>query len=226
MIDFGRQEAYLAPVRRCKRINASPAPRILRWQPDLIRRASAADSSIVHESRAVGPLAAKENQAMPDNRISATLSTEDQTAVMDAINTIRRKLNFLIDLTPDERHTLPKMGDKSRAFVSQALTLAQQNADILPRSFDLEEMQRDVALTTALEPIRAVLTQLQELVEDTYMAAGSEAYAASLLLYQYAKASGKGAALDNLLDGLGKRFARKSSGKTSPSGDPNPEPKQ
>jgi hypothetical protein len=157
---------------------------------------------------------------MPENRISATLSTTDQTAVMDAINTIRQKLNFLIDLTPEDRRTLPRMGDKSRAFVSQALTVAQQNADILPRSFDLEEMQKDVALTTALEPIRAALTQLQELVDDTYVASGSEAYTAALLVYQYAKAGGQGAALDSLLDGLGQRFARKSSGKTTPpSGD-------
>jgi hypothetical protein len=155
---------------------------------------------------------------MPDNRISATLSTTDQTAVMDAINTIRQKLNFLIDLTPEERHALPKMGDKSRAFVSQALTVAQQNSDILPGSFDLQEMQRDVALTTALEPIMSALTQLQELVEDTYLAAGSDAYTAALLVYQYARAGSKGAALDNLLDGLGQRFARKSRGKTQPSG--------
>jgi hypothetical protein len=158
---------------------------------------------------------------MPDNRISATLSTTDQTAVMDAINTIRQKLNFLIDLTPEDRRSLPRMGDKSRAFVSQALTVAQQNADILPGSFDLQEMQRDVALTTALEPIMAALTQLQELVEDTYIAAGSEAYTAALLVYQYARAGSKGAALDNLLDGLGQRFARKSAGKKQPPGGPS-----
>jgi len=40
---------------------------------------------------------------------------------------------------------------------------------------------------------------------------GSEAYAAALLVYNYAKASGKGAGLDGVVDELGKRFARKSS---------------
>jgi hypothetical protein len=47
-------------------------------------------------------------------------------------------------------------------------------------------------------------------VDDTYFAAGSEAYAAALLVYQYAKvhnvASG---ALEETLDDLGRRFARK-----------------
>ncbi|HEV7892558.1 MAG TPA: hypothetical protein VGP08_18235 [Pyrinomonadaceae bacterium] len=44
---------------------------------------------------------------MPDNRISATLSQADRQAVLDAINTIRTKLPFLIDLSPEERRSLP-----------------------------------------------------------------------------------------------------------------------
>jgi len=147
---------------------------------------------------------------MPDNRVNATLTPADQQAVIDAINTIREKLPFLIDLSLEERRALPKMGDKSRAFVSQALDIATQNSDFLPRSFDVEEMRKDVALATSLQPIMTGITQLQELVEDTYIAVGSEAYTAALVVYNYARSSGKGAALDNLLDEMGQRFARKS----------------
>jgi hypothetical protein len=156
---------------------------------------------------------------MPDNRISTQLSAADQAAVLAAVKTIRDKLPFLIDLTLEERRSLPRMGDKSRAFVTQALTIAQQNEDILPRTFDVAEMRKDVELVQALEPILASLVQLQELVDDTYVTVGSEAYTSALLVYQYAKASGKGAALDNLLDALGQRFARKSgSNKPKPAG--------
>jgi hypothetical protein len=147
---------------------------------------------------------------MPDNRISAALTQADRQAVLAAVNTIREKLPFLIDLTPDERRTLLRMGDKSRGFVAQALTVAEQNEDILPRSFDVAEMRKDVDLLAALDPIMASLSQLSELVEDTYMAVGSEAYASALLVYQFARAAGKGAALDGALDALGQRFARKS----------------
>src|SRR5437868_2439621 len=129
---------------------------------------------------------------MSENRIDATLSTSDQQAVMDAINTIREKLPFLIDLSPEERRALPKMGDKSRAFVSQALELAKQNSDFLPRSFDVEEMRKDVELAVALQPVMMALTQLQELVEDSYLAVGSEAYTAALVVYNYARSSGRG----------------------------------
>lgn len=146
---------------------------------------------------------------MSENRVDATLTAADQQAVMTAIETIREKLPFLIDLTTDERRVLPKMGDKSRAFVSQALDLATQNSDFLPRSFDVEEMRRDVELATSLQTISAALTQLHELVEDTYLAVGSEAYMSALAVYNYARSSGKGSALDNLLDAMGQRFARK-----------------
>lgn len=146
---------------------------------------------------------------MPDNRVSATLSDADRQAVLAAIQTIRQKLPFLIDLSPEERHRLPKMGDKSRAFVGQALTVAAQNEDVLPRSFDVEEFRRDVELLEALQPVAAALAQLYELVDDTLLEVSSEAYASALAVYGYARAAGKGSALDGLLEGMAQRFARK-----------------
>lgn len=152
---------------------------------------------------------------MTDNRISAQLTDADRAAVLAAINTIREKLPFLIDLSPEERKGLPRLGDKSLAFVAQALELATQNPDILPRSFDVEEFRKDVELLNALRPIATAFTQLQELLDDTYVEVGSEAYSSGLLVYQYARSSNKGAALDKLLEGLGQRFARKSGRKES-----------
>src|ERR1044072_697890 len=120
---------------------------------------------------------------MQDNKISATLSDADRQDVMAAINTIRQKLPFLTDLTPDERRALPKMGDRSRAFVSQALELATQNPNILPGGLTTAEMRKAVDLVDALAPIMTALMQLGELAEDTYMAVGSEAYPSALLVY-------------------------------------------
>ncbi|MEH1915294.1 hypothetical protein [Nostoc sp.] len=146
---------------------------------------------------------------MAENKVSAKLSSADREAVMQAITTIREKLPFLIDLTTEERKALPKLGDKSRAFVSKALEIGTQNPDFLPRSFDLNEMRQDIELFEALYPILLSLTQLQELVDDTSVAVGSEAYAAGLMVYNYAKVSGKGAGLESMIDDLGRRFARK-----------------
>ena len=141
--------------------------------------------------------------------ISTTLTQTDREAVMGAVATIKAKLPFLVDLTLEERKALPKLGDKSRAFVGKALEVATQNPDFLPRSFDLEEMRKDVQLFEALYPIVVALTQLQELLDDTYVTVGSEAYASALQVYTYAKASGQGAGLDAVVVELGQRFARK-----------------
>lgn len=147
---------------------------------------------------------------MPENRVSAQLGEAEQQAVFAAIQTIRQKLPFLIDLTPEERRALPKMGDKSRGFVTQALEVATLNSGMLPRSFDVGEMRNDVELLNALTPVVSAISQLNELVEDTYLAVGSDAYAAALLVYHSARAAGKGSGLDSALDLLGQRFARKS----------------
>jgi hypothetical protein len=146
---------------------------------------------------------------MADNRLSANLSQTDREVVMQAIATIREKLPFLIDLTPEERRYLPKLGDKSRAFVTKALEVATQNPDFLPRSFDVDEMRRDVELFEALYPVLLSLTQLQELVDDTFIATGSEAYTAALAVYNYAKVSGNITGLDAVIDDMGRRFTRK-----------------
>jgi hypothetical protein len=147
---------------------------------------------------------------MPDNRVSARLSPEDRDAILKAIETIREKLPFLIDLSSEERQSLPKTGDKSRAFISKAAEIARQNPDFLPRSFDIEEMWRDVELFESLYPVWQSLTQLCELVEDTKIAVGSEAYVAALLVYNYGRTSGLTTGLDEVMDDLGKRFARRS----------------
>ncbi|MBD2165078.1 hypothetical protein H6G04_11765 [Calothrix membranacea FACHB-236] len=152
---------------------------------------------------------------MADNRLSANFSPADREAVMQAIATIREKLPFLVDLTTEDRRTILKMGDKSRAFVSKALEVATQNPNFLPRSFDVEEMRRDVALYEALYPVLLSLTQLQELVDDTCITAGSEAYTAALAVYNYAKASGDVAGLDAVIDEMGRRFTRSSKKKKS-----------
>ena len=145
---------------------------------------------------------------MAQQPITATLSAEDQAAIKSALATIRAKLPFLVDLTPEERRSIPKMGDKTRAFVAQALDVAERNIDLMPHSFELEAMRADVELAHTLEALLSEVTQLRELLDDTYLAVGSEAYVSALNVYAYAKAAGKGSGLDALLDTLGRRFAQ------------------
>lgn len=150
---------------------------------------------------------------MPMNRIqiSASLAPQQAEAIKQAIAEIHKNLPFLIDLTADERQGMLKLGDKNRSFVAKAAAVAEQNSDILPRNFKLEEMQTDIKLIEDLYPIIHAVTVLLGKLEDTYFAAGSEAYAASLMVYQYAKAANiSTGVLEGALDDLGRRFARHS----------------
>jgi hypothetical protein len=153
------------------------------------------------------------------NLVSATLTTEDQREVMDAIALIRSKLPFLLSTTPEERKALTKMGDKSQAFVSLALDLASQDPDFLPRSLDVEEMRKDLELFQKLRPILLMLTQLQELVGNTSMLAGSEAMTAALTIYNAAKNNGHDAGVDAIVEEMGQRFLRMRKSKSDDSDD-------
>jgi hypothetical protein len=114
---------------------------------------------------------------------------------MAAINTIREKLPFLVSLTASDRRAMVKMGDKTCAFVEKSMEFAIHHPDYLPRLFDLEEMRRDVELSTTLYPVLMSLIHLHELVQDTYIVVGQEAYAAARVVYKSAKVNGQGAGL-------------------------------
>jgi len=146
---------------------------------------------------------------MIENRVSASLTPADVDAILAAINTIKQKLPFLITLSPDEKRSLPKPGDRSRAFINKALEVANQNPDILPRTFSVEEMRKDIVLGQALLPIELALTQLSEQIDNTVTVVDSEAYVAALAVYSMAKANDKAATLHDTLDELGRLFARK-----------------
>lgn len=146
---------------------------------------------------------------MPSDRVSATLSEADRRAILDAIHAIREKLPFLVDLSPEERRSIPRMGDVTLPFVEGALEAASGNEGMLPRSFDLGEFRRDVALIRDFAPVLMAIEQLRELADDTMMAVRSDAFTAGLLVYKSAKLAGGGEAVDRLIANLSRRFARR-----------------
>ncbi len=72
--------------------------------------------------------------------------------------------------------------------------------------------RRDVEMYRRMESILLSLQKLMKRVEDTNLAAGSDAYGQTLLVYQAAKMAGKDGSLGPHLDRMGRRFAHKSPG--------------
>lgn len=119
--------------------------------------------------------------------ISQTLSPADFNDIMLAIQTIRTKLPFLLDLTNQQKQELPKMDDGRAPFVIKAINYASTVPAIVPPLVTAAEMQKDMELFGKLTQIRMELDRLTEEVTDTATAAGVDAYTTSLVIYEMAK---------------------------------------
>ena len=94
---------------------------------------------------------------------------------------------YLESLTPEERSAMLKMGAKTVDFVQKAYGYARNNPKFVPDFLDLEEFTRDSAALTGLTPIQQLLAGLALDTESTMMLAGSDAYAAALIIYNNVK---------------------------------------
>jgi len=144
-----------------------------------------------------------------ENKISADINVDMVKKVTEMFSEIQKNLPFLINLTNEERVSMLKLGDKSLAFVQTAYQIAKRDDSFLPRNFDVNEFKKDVDAYLHLHNILQIIELLHKKVEDTYMLAGSEAYAGALVVYDRAKKANTGGSLDTLIDDLSKRFIRK-----------------
>lgn len=151
---------------------------------------------------------------MSQNIVSISLSNDDLAAIREMLAGLEDKLRAMVELTAAQRLELVKMGPTSEAFVRQSLATLEQDPDILPRSFDLEEMQRDLVALDQLRPIFSRLRQLAGRADDTERALGNDLYESALAAYRFAKATDGSAVADALQEHGSERFA--SNGKRSP----------
>ncbi len=146
---------------------------------------------------------------MTQNLISLSFTPEDVTTIDAAVSTLEEKLTRLIELSVDERRGLNKMGDKSEAACRQTLLVLAQNPQILPPSFELAEAQRDLVALDQLRRFSVRIRQLAAKLDDTEMALGSDILSAALDGYTFAKAAGKGVALDALRESMASRYSHR-----------------
>jgi len=146
---------------------------------------------------------------MLDNKVSFELKPPDLPEVLGLIGKVAEKLPFLIELSPEEKQLLPRLGDKTQKFVEKTYELAKQKTDFLPRSFSVEEMGKDLKLNSELYAILTALRLLTKKVEDTYIETGSELYDAALVIYGAAKNSRVSEGLEGLVAEIGTRFTKR-----------------
>ena len=139
---------------------------------------------------------------MPQNLISLDITPDAIAKVDEAIQTLEAFTAPFITLTNQQKQELFKMGDKSILFCQQTAMVLEQNQDVLPPTFNYEEMKTDMADHAAIAPrvlrIREVLAKM----EDTQIALGSDVMVASSEGYALMKLFGKAEGLTELQDAM------------------------
>ena len=160
---------------------------------------------------------------MPYANISVTLPAADVTTIKNDITAIEGLLPFRVNLSQQERKSLPKTAQGSVGYVQTALTYAKDHPEILPPSFSVAEFEKDVVLFTQLSELLALLKGLTNGVDDTTLGVGSEAKRAANQFYDLLKNAAKtNPGLQPLVDELGRLFQRQSTPAPTPPTPPSP----
>jgi len=146
---------------------------------------------------------------MSQNIIDITFEEAALADIDGALATLNAQFGGLVALDPVKRRRLHKMGDKSEAFCRLAVDVLTSNPQILPPTFDLAALQRDVAALDALRARTVMVMRLYQRMLDTEMALGSDIMSNSVEGYQLLKLAGKSGGLDTLRKQLSVRFKSK-----------------
>ncbi len=144
------------------------------------------------------------------NKISAVIPDADVTTATGFIAQILALFPFLITLTEAERKTLPKMGPKSVEYVTLNLQGVMNFPELIPSVFDSKEFASDVALVTQLLAIQVPLASLLEKINDSLLAAGSDAMQEANSVYGYLKTGVGTSAVKTLVAQIAERYAAQS----------------
>lgn len=156
---------------------------------------------------------------MISNRISVAITPETIADINDKLNELKSLLApYLVVLTKEERHDLPKMSEKSLSFVSKVNDYCISNPEMVPAFLEATELDKDFTTVSSLNPVLNIISQLQNNLDDTLLLAGSEAFSASLMFYGNSQLAAKNGMPNakTIVEDLKARFPGRSKAKQSP----------
>ena len=128
---------------------------------------------------------------MQDN-ISINLTPAEISTIKAAIQTIEATLRpHLVALDAKDKQGMPKMGDKSLAFVAKTLDYMKSNPEFTPIFLDAAEIDKDYTGFSVLNEFLRPLAQITDNIEDTAFLCGSDTYRGALNYYDSVKQAAK-----------------------------------
>jgi len=143
------------------------------------------------------------------NVLSVEFSAAELQSIQSAISVLQSTLlPKLKTLSAQDKQQLPKMGDKSVAFVQKAYEYGQLHPTLNPAWLDTEAFRVDLEALKTLQALDRSLTPVVAALSDSQDLAGSEAYQAALLFYANVKGAAKLslAGAQQVADDLAARF--------------------
>ena len=153
------------------------------------------------------------------NRVSAEIPAAVITDVTTKLNEVTALLKpYLQALTEQERQDIPKMADKTFAFVTKTAAYTVSNPEFAPGFMDVPEFNKDFKLSAALKPMLDISKQLCDNLGDTAMLGGSESFVAALVYYGGVRMAAKNGepAARAIYDDLKLRFPGRKKNSTPP----------
>ena len=90
---------------------------------------------------------------------------------------------YSVVMTADERASALRVGDKTFTFITKVFAYTKTNPEFIPNYLNTEELNVDFQDAGGHVDIVSLINQLYNYLDDTKLAARSEAYAASLYYY-------------------------------------------
>ncbi|MDP2890479.1 MAG: hypothetical protein Q8P34_16125 [Bacteroidota bacterium] len=126
------------------------------------------------------------------NRISMVIPPEALEQAKEHYRMAHQVLApYLINLTPDERLQLPKMGDKTVPFVTKGAEYLGLSGTPAPDYINPEDLNIDLNAYETIRQIRQITQPTVDMLDDTMLLCGSEAYVAVLAFYTYLKGAAR-----------------------------------
>lgn len=125
---------------------------------------------------------------MAFKNINYVMPDEKKNRIMSLLGELHTEvIEFAVNLEPEDRRSMPMMGQKTFGFTDLCHGFAFKHQDLLASFQKPDEMKNDMDFTRQLRDVLDVLDPIYEKIQDTYMAVGAEAYLAARIFYKSVK---------------------------------------
>jgi hypothetical protein len=125
---------------------------------------------------------------MRSNKHLVSIDAKTLDKVSKSLDELQEAISsYVIALNSTERKKMPRMGEKTQTFVKKCYEFIQSNPSFRPGLLKMDAYEADCKDALGLYTIVNKAAQLHANLADTQLCAGSEAFQASLIFYNYVK---------------------------------------